>query len=373
MTMNRSQINVRASARGPAERLRPDQGVALVAALAMLMIFVLLGTGYVRYMRIDHDSGVFDARKARARQLAVGGVNAAIGNLREALRTDTAPEREYSLELPIYVLDIESDTLTAPIPQRVSVRIEDEAARININHAPRELLEAIGMERGQYRKLRNSLPKDSVPGASERRWLSRVDGLRTRGILETREFKKLDQDILTVYSAVDQNEPMHLLNINTASPKVLAAVFNMPLAEAEHFAGMRPFSSWQDAVAKTGRAPSTFNIRPSAVAPHAMPDALALDSHSYRIFCEATVEPYGAGGPRVTSHVEAVVVFSEAGTHEIRYWSEGAANVAPAIESEPEPDAEPGEPIVEDGAPEAPAEDDTPADIGPGEATLGDA
>lgn len=351
-------------------RVAWNEGVALITALAMLMVFSLLGTGYVSYMSIEQERSHFELRKMRAQHLAVGGVNAAIGEIRTAIRSGSAPAESYTFEIPIYIRDVEAPEGLSGVPQKVTVKVRDEAARVNLNHAPRELLEALGMERSQVRALKNSLPKGSVQGATERRWLARVDGLRSRGILETQEYRALDKDILTVYSAADQDDPAAFLNLNTASPKVLAAVFNMTGAEAQALAAKRPFNSWSDVVVKTGRDPSTYNVRPAATAPHTMPRELALRSTCFYIVCDAAVEPYGTRGPRAQAWAEAVVVFKNDGTHEIRHWSEtdtrepragsapsapgsaaevtgGEAGATPPVTPEPQVDSDAAEVAIE--------------------------
>ena len=301
-----------------------EKGAALIAALSMLMIFTLLGTSYVKYMSIEQDASMFELRKMRASHLAEGGIQAAIGEIRAALKSGQTPEAVYEFDIPVYIYDADAEIRISAVPQRVRVRIEDEAARVNLNHAPRELLESLGMDRSRVRALKNSLPKGSVPRAGTRQWLSSVDNLRTRKILGAREFRALDRDILTVHTVDDPHAPARFINLNSASPKVLAAVFNIPQQEAAALAKRRPFTSWNDVVAKTGRDPLTFSVRPSQISPHTMPRELALQSNCYRVFSEARVESSYRAGHDATQWVEAVVVLHADGSYTFRYWNEMA-------------------------------------------------
>lgn len=319
-----------------------EKGMALIAALSMLMLFTLLGTSYVKYMSIEKDTAMFELRNLRASRLAEGGIHAAVGEIRAALKSGQTPESTYEFKLPLYLYDADSEIRISAVPQNVRVRIEDEAARVNLNHAPRELLENLGMDRSRVRALKNTLPRDSVPRAGKRQWLSSIDNLRTRKILGPREFKALDRDILTVHTVDDPQMPAQFINLNSALPKVLAAVFNIPILEAIALANQRPFTDWNDVVAKTGRDPLTFTVRPSPVSPHTMPRELALQSNCYRVFSEARVESTFSAGRGVTRWVEAVVMLHADGSYSFRYWDETAredrTQVAEAVDTS-EPDA----------------------------------
>ena len=319
-----------------------ENGVASIAALSMLMLFTLLGTSYVKYMSIEKDTSMFELRNLRASRLAEGGIHAAVGEIRAALKSGQAPEAVYEFDIPLYLYDADSETRLSAVPQRVRVRIEDEVARVNLNHAPRQLLENLGIDRTRVRALKNTLPRDSVPRAGARQWLSSIDNLRSRRILGPREFKALDRSILTVHTVEDPRAPVRFINLNSASPKVLAAVFNIPKEEALALAKRRPFANWNDVVAKTGRDPLTFTVRPSPVSPHTMPRELALQSNCYRVFSEVRVESTFSAGHATTRQVEAVVMLHTDGSYTFRYWDETAGGertrVAEAIDAL-EPDA----------------------------------
>jgi len=300
---------------------RGRQGMALVSALAMLLLFSLLGAAYVRSMRIEFDSANYATQETRARYLARGGINAAVGVLETAVkRGDSLDGQTFNFELPLYVSRQLERTAK---PQQVTVRVSDESGRLNINHAGLDVMEGVGIDREAAGKLTNGLPRADLPSSDDRQWLASVDGLLTRGFVDGRSFAALDREILTVYTVSDPFNPEGYLNINTAAPVVLAAIFNLTIAEAETLAAARPFSSWQDAVTKTGRDPTTYNVGRFLAIPGSMPPALSLTSQCYRLVCEAFAS--GPGARPVGVQVEAVVIFDENGGHRFRYWAESIA------------------------------------------------
>lgn len=308
--------------------------MALVSALAMLLLFSLLGAAYVRSMRIEFDSANYATQETRARYLARGGINAAVGALETAVkRGDSLDGQTYTYDLPLYVSRQRERTAE---PQKVTVRISDESGRLNINHASLDVMEAVGIDRESAGKLTNGLPRADLPSTDDRQWLASVDGLLTRGFVDGRSFAALDREILTVYTVSDPFNPEGYLNINTAAPAVLAAVFNLTAAEAETLAATRPFSSWQDAVTKTGRDPTTYNVGRFLPVPGSMPPALSLTSRCYRLVCEAFAS--GPGARPVGVRVEAVVIFDQSGGHRFRYWEESTAvpgEDAPVVAEDP--------------------------------------
>ncbi len=340
-----------------------SRGVALITALAMLFLFSFLGTAYVSYMSIEQDAARYELREVRARHLAVGGVNAAIGELQAALASGVAPAAEYNFRMPVIVR--EADTLT-DYPQDVHVEVLDESGLINLNYAPRELLEAVGMERGSVRTMKGSVPDTGDPANPQRRRLVSFDDLRARNLIAPKEFKALDRGLFTVYTGEDPANPARYINLNAAAPGVLAAIFNVPLAEAEGIAARRPFASWQDVLDKVKRDPATFNVRPPVQAPHEIPFDLALTSRCFRIKSEARIEPKGSSrGYR--SRAEAVVLFKEDGTPEIRFWSKTPSELLEL--AEPVADAASGEsqaPAPEGVSPTTePAAGPSPGSVGP--------
>lgn len=297
------------------------EGMALVSALAMLLLFSLLGSAYVRSMRIEFDAANIATQETRARFLARGGINAAVGALETALQSgESLDGRTYTLALPLY--PNRQGERVAEV-QEVTVHLSDESGRINVNHSSIQVLEAIGIDRAAAAAIRNGLPRADLPSSEERQWLASVDGLLARGFLGGRAFAGLNREALTVYTVADPFSPAGYININTASPAVLAALFNISSAEAQTLADARPFTSWQDAVDKTGRDPTTYNVGRMQAVPGSMPPSLSLTSRCYRIVCEAWASGSGARPSGV--RVEAVVLFDENGGHRFRYWEASRA------------------------------------------------
>lgn len=297
------------------------EGMALVSALAMLLLFSLLGAAYVRSSQIDFDAANYSTQEARARFLARGGINAAVGALETAVSSGASLHGQtLTFDLPLYITRQGERTTEA---QHVKVLITDESARLNLNHTSLAVMEAAGIDREAGGKLKNGLPLADLPRAPDRQWLASVDGLLTRGFVDGRSFTRLDRSIFTVYTVSDPFNPVGYVNINTASPPVLAAVFNLSDAEAGTLTAARPFSSWQEAVDSTGRDPTTYNVGRFMAIPSSMPPALSLTSRCYRLVCEAISS--GPGARERSAQIEAVVLFDENGGYRFRYWDESTA------------------------------------------------
>lgn len=293
-----------------------ERGVALLTALALLLLFSMLGTGYLRYMRLEMEDTGREMNVVRAENLAESAVYTAIANLTADTGSDRALSEQYSLALPVYY---SQQGGRAEIAQTVDITIEDEAARVNLNLAPAPLLQLLGFTGAQTSALQSSL-REMGP-------LSDLDQLWTRGILSRSEFEALDTRLFTVFTT-GGNEAGYI-NINTAGPKVLAAVFGISDEEARQLSAKRPFSSWQDAVIKSGREPSTFTLQPDQLVSRAIPRALALQSRWFRIRAEVTLDPRAVPGPRAGAAVTAVVEVGPRGTYEILFWNRGRPGNGP--------------------------------------------
>ncbi len=79
-----------------------QEGVALMMALGMLILFFALGTQYVRYMGLEVKATEFDTGQNQSRQLAYGGIYAAIGKVQAALSSGQAVVSDASIELPVF-------------------------------------------------------------------------------------------------------------------------------------------------------------------------------------------------------------------------------------------------------------------------------
>lgn len=296
------------------------RGFALVGAISMLALFALLGTAYVRYMMIEVDDTARHLDVIRAQHLAAGGIYAVIGEIELVLAEGGSPDGHYTISENVYRSQGGERAASA---QEVRVSVSDEAARVNVNHAPPAVLRELGLDEDSLANLAKALPTSSGLRSDSRRWLTSVDELRTRGIVNRREFEAIDTDLLTIYSVEDSSKPGGFVNLNSAEPAVLAAVFGIEdRSEIETLAASRPFTTWQDVLTKTGREPSTFNVAPPKYASREMPGELALSSRCYRLRSEVRMNYRGARGRVVSAAVEAVVYFKEDGTYSIRFWNE---------------------------------------------------
>lgn len=315
-------------------RLRNRRGMALVAAIALLAVFALLGTAYVGYMWIEFEDVGIELHRTRARHLAAGGIFAAIGDLQSALDSGRPPAASFEYALATYRTEQGGP---AAYPQRVTVDLSDESARIDLNSAPASLLAALGFESDAIDRLRVM--------RSENRRLASVDALRVDEIVTAQQFDSLAANELTVYSG-------GVLNLNTAGPRVLAAAFGISQNEAEALSAKRPFANWADTLQKVGREPTTFNLDVPSFAPREQPANIAFESRCFRLRSAAVLDMPGGDHRPVHAAVEAVVSFKDDGSYVIRLWRElrgaeareadFAAPVAPAetplvVETPPSP------------------------------------
>lgn len=311
---------------------RRDGGFALIGAISMLAIFTLLGTAYVRYMMIEYEDTRRHLDEIRARHLASGGIYAAIGEIGAALDNGETPKNGYTIKG--YAYRYEGGARVA-YEQEIQVSTSDESARIDINHAPPELLAAIGMDAEAIGKLNKAIPTPTGLRSSSRRWLNSVDDLLTRNIVNHRQFNAINTGLLTTYTVADHGNPAGFLNLNEAGTEVLSAIFGISdPVEVSQLMAKRPFESWQDAVTKSGREPDTFNVKSPRYASREMPRELALSSHCFRLHSEVSLS-FGSARRPTTASVEAVVLFKDDGSFAIRFWNEGPQRLAQRDEGAP--------------------------------------
>ncbi len=288
----------------PRPGTRHDRGMALVAAIGMLVIFAALGTAYVSYMSIEFEDAGTQLHRVRARNLASGGVHAAIGEIQSRLDETRVPADEYTFPLSTYRREQGGP---GAYPQTVRVSVSDESARVNLNTAPTALLGALGLGADAIAKLESMR-------ASGRR-LASVDALRVEDIVDAAAYDALNASSFTVSSAGG-------VNLNTASADVLAAAFGISADEAGALAAKRPFADWADVLQKVGREPATFNLPVAAFAPREQPAGVAFSSSSFRLRSTVTMEMPGGNHRPVYAGVEAVVNFGRGGAYSIRSWTE---------------------------------------------------
>ncbi len=291
---------------------RRDGGFALIGAIGMLALFALLGTAYVRYMMIELEDTRRHVDEIRVQHLASGGIYAAIGEIGSALDSGETPKKEYTIKAKVY--RYEGGERVA-YEQEIQVSVSDESARIDINHAPPELLAAIGMDAEAIDKLNKAIPTPTDLGSGSRRWLYSVDDLLTRNILNRRQFNAIKKGLLTTYTVEDHSNPARFLNLNAVGSDILAAIFGISdPGEVSQLMAKRPFASWQDAVTKSGRESSTLDVK--------LPLELALASRSFRLHSEVGMSFKGIAHRPVTASVEAVVLFKKDGSYAIRFWNQ---------------------------------------------------
>ncbi len=341
----------RISAKQFVKRRQTVSGVALLTALGLLFIFSMLGVAYVGYATNTLDRAQYDARLVRARHVARGGIEAAIGKIQSALLVEAASSPlsrrdgdvattasgnvadvlsvplEY--ESPLYQFDREAPEKFSPATDRrwaTKVTVTDESGKVNLNCAPPRVLQAIlGVDGDTARKIRSSLPLPEAAAATGQSWLTSMDDLVTRGLMPPVAYDAVPKHLVTVYTVADPARPVEFLNVNAAPPRVLAAILDVTFETAQQAAQKRPFNSLADLSAAAGKDPMTFNIKPASDAPGALPRELSLRSRCFRIKSQAELMVRRADGSEestLRSRAEAVVIFGEGGAVQITYSSE---------------------------------------------------
>jgi type II secretory pathway component PulK len=318
-------------------------GFALITALAMLVLFTMLGAAFLGYMVNDYTRQTLTSARLQAEVAAESGVHAAVGRLRQAVAAGNAAEvveaGPMTVTLPLY--EHEEDRLEpGDAEASVTVTIADESARLNINHVPTSVLSAaLGVSGAKAREIRTTLPRFGSERDGSRHWFASVGELVTRGLLTEEEFTALDTSRLTVFSAMNPAAPSRFLNVNAAPVDILAAVLGVPRAQAESVAAARPFDSLDALSAAAGKPAAAFNLGGDA----GLPPALAFGPTSFRIRAEATV-PRSGGRPVGRAEVEAVVCIVPGSPPKTTYWSQSASaepSEATVTAGEEAPDAAP--------------------------------
>ncbi len=325
------------------KRLRHRQesarGAALIIALSLLAIFSMLGVAWINYMQIEWKEAADNEALVRAHVAAEGGVQAAIGAAEAALagnKLDGLLSAPLSFEFPVYVNAAGNEAklqASENYTTHTKVTLTDESAKINVNHAPPNVLRGVLHVDGERaRQIRANLPRlDGSPGDAGRRWLTSVDELMTRGLLSPKEFNAVDRSLLTVYTVSNPAKPSAYLDINRAPKGVIEAVLDVTPEVADKVIAARPFATVEALSAAAGKTPDMFNMRSDPSAPSALSKELSLSPRSLRIVSETEVmKPLRDALPgekvsaqRVaTARAEAVIVFEEGGGARVTYWSE---------------------------------------------------
>lgn len=346
----------------PAMKWDSERGSALIFAMGLLIVFFALGIAYVNSSSLVLANADYDVRAIRARELAAAGVQAAVGDLRKGFLNGRVNEAlgNVTYSFPAYGAINEGDvpTLQALENRRseAQVSLSDESGKVNLNHAPASVLQAVlGVDGAAARAIAASLPP-----AGGGQWLVDPGDLVARKLLTAEKFTQVNPALITTYTVVDHAKADGHLNVNKAAAEVWAALFNVPLDTAQKAYLKRPFSSLDGLLEALGKLPPAPDPNaPVASAPAEPPvpasvtSLLGFESRCFRIVSEGTYANTTAGRDhlRARARVEAVVMFDAEGNHTYLYWSEETPDTpAPAAESAAPP-----------AAPEVPAEPATSA------------
>lgn len=305
--------------------IQRERGAALILALALMAIMAVMGTYYVRHMNLEQEAADIALAEMRARLAADAGVQATLGKLAAALRSNAmkialaGPDR---IELPTYQLlrGAQGLELAAHERRRASadVVVFDENARLNLNAAPADVLTAaLGIAPDVAQRIAEApgLPKAQGGGP----FLAPED-LVARGLMTRETFEKLDQSLITTYSAPDPTKPDGCLNVNTASPKVLAAALGIDEAAAKAAQEKGPFRSLDAFSQVVGKDVSGVTSGGTPMPAR----AFDCESRCFRIISTgafARVDVRGNEYHRALARVEAVVIFDKPSVYRIISWN----------------------------------------------------
>jgi DNA uptake protein ComE-like DNA-binding protein len=330
----------------PRGLVREENGAVLVFVLSLLVVFAIIGAAWSEAMLIRRFDTELDLGKVRARQAATAGIQAAIGDIENSLAQGgylEVPSGEKVYEFPIYDYGTERPTPQAPPVQNpaakssVTVQLSDESGKININHAPPNVLMAILKIDGERARLiRSSLPRpDSTDPAdqSDRRWFGTVDDLVNRGFLSQQAYSQLDRNALTTFTVADPAAPSAYINLNSATRSAIEAALAVSPEVADKIIDARPLRNAEELIAVAAKDPSAFNFHPDPASGNPLPKEFSFTSRCFRIVSRAEVnEDRGDEVPKRlgAAQVEAVVIFPRDDAPRIMYWNESTLQAAPA-------------------------------------------
>lgn len=352
----------------PVRKPRGDRGAALIFALSMLVIFGAIGVAYVGYMNESLADSDFDLRKARARELAVSGIEIAAAGLREEVLSanNRVPRGAVTtFDLPIYKDITQGDDGIKTVGMnmtrvaRATVSVYDEGARVNLNHAPVSALQKVlGVDGDTARTIAGSVPRGAQ--GPDARWFVSIDELLSRGLLTKSQYDLVVPESISTLSVVDHANPTGHFNVNGAAPSELAAMLNVTLDQAGQIQAKGPFASLEalgQAVASVTGAPAEAVVADTALGLKAR--CFRVVSHGFYARAADQVR-YDAATTeeerdklltnRAASTVEAVLQFQDDGGYEILYWNADPDDMPQATETPENASPSEGAPM-----PEAPA------------------
>jgi hypothetical protein len=213
-------------------------GAALLAALAFLVLFSLLGGAYLRGASIDADRLALPLQQERLRQAAFSGIEAAAGILHGRPRNPREWPRlsgeTFEFELPTYERDATGSwEPTGRNSINVTVRVTDLSGLLNINYAPASALQAVlALSGEEARQLRARLDEEGP--------LAHPDFLP----LESRSEDA--QKLLTAWYAPGEAGHVPWFNVNAAAAPVLGALLRIPAESAMQITAQGIFTGRDD-------------------------------------------------------------------------------------------------------------------------------
>ena len=290
------------------------RGVALLAAVALLALFSMLGISYIRYMTIEGERSQWQARNARAQTLVDDYLRVAIHDVDAILANGGAVPDEISYPaVPVFrggregfASLVDSETLRG----EVRVTIHDEASKLDINRAAPVLIAAVtGLDDDTAMRIFENTRAVHASAANGQLPVRTLEELATRGLIDEDAVAALPRKRLTVFSG-----PAPFLNANTMPVDMLAAVLGIDDAAAETIAAARPFETRED-------------LRAMLTDGTILDPSVGAGSRCYRLVCEVTLTQPAADDtwrPVRTERLEAVVAYHADGPR-VLHWGPAAA------------------------------------------------
>jgi DNA uptake protein ComE-like DNA-binding protein len=211
---------------------RREEGFILVAVLWMLAIMIILAFGVSRHALVERRMSWYSLDKEQATQMARGGVERALVELRNKSVLDeiskksgmTTPNQRWAEAIDL--LD-EKDFFQEPNAKDfkkdvVLITIEDCERKISINHASREWLQQL--YRFSPTMLEEIVERREPKDRLNPQFFSSLEEFRDSSDIKDNQWYGSARnaglsDVLTIWG-----DPDGKVNINTASPEVLMAI-----------------------------------------------------------------------------------------------------------------------------------------------------
>jgi len=310
-------------------RRETRRGSALIIALALLSLFALMGTAYVKHVGLRAEDNNIELRAIHAATAAEAGVHATIGRIATILEQGGLVPRSERIDLPVY-----GTVKTNAHPENqgrelvalhargawAEVTIQNESGKVNVNHAPASVLRhLLGADGAAARALAEE---------ARRQPFIALDELVTRGGLTEAQLAAIEP-FVTVYTVTDHESPAGYIDLHSAPREVLAALFDINDEQAlVNIETRRPTTLDQVCALAGDKNPATFNVALDPASPNALPPALTLTSRCFRLVSEGNFAHLTetVGGEELrdkgsTARVEAVVLFDLDGSYEILKWT----------------------------------------------------